>query len=147
MEYLRLFEDFKNNYYGTSGVVFIYGSYILLVRSTYGDWSYPKGKVDDGEEIIDAAIREVSEEIGVIFPKEKLIKVPLMETKPSKRSKGLKHFWYYRYELNIDEFEEYFNSLYEIPKGNLQTKEIDKAVFVPKKVAKKLLGKRFSVIV
>jgi phosphohistidine phosphatase SixA/8-oxo-dGTP pyrophosphatase MutT (NUDIX family) len=38
---------------------------ILLVhRPQYDDWSFPKGKVDDGESTIAAAFREVKEETG-----------------------------------------------------------------------------------
>jgi phosphohistidine phosphatase SixA/8-oxo-dGTP pyrophosphatase MutT (NUDIX family) len=39
---------------------------ILLVhRPQYDDWSFPKGKVEDGESYISAAYREVKEETGV----------------------------------------------------------------------------------
>ena len=39
---------------------------ILLVhRPQYDDWSFPKGKVEDGETAIAAAFREVKEETGV----------------------------------------------------------------------------------
>lgn len=39
---------------------------ILLVhRPQYDDWSFPKGKVEDGESSIAAAFREVKEETGV----------------------------------------------------------------------------------
>ena len=37
----------------------------LVHRPAYDDWSFPKGKLFDGESELDAAIREVEEEIGV----------------------------------------------------------------------------------
>ncbi|HSM01410.1 MAG TPA: polyphosphate kinase 1 [Acidimicrobiia bacterium] len=41
------------------------GRRILLVhRPRYDDWSFPKGKVDDGETAAEAALREVAEETG-----------------------------------------------------------------------------------
>ena len=36
----------------------------LVHRPRYGDWSWPKGKVDPGETILAAATREVAEETG-----------------------------------------------------------------------------------
>jgi len=41
------------------------GTYVLVVhRPRYSDWTFPKGKVDDGESIAEAALREVVEETG-----------------------------------------------------------------------------------
>ena len=34
-------------------------------RPRYDDWSFPKGKLDDGESWEEAALREVQEEIGL----------------------------------------------------------------------------------
>jgi 8-oxo-dGTP diphosphatase len=36
----------------------------VVHRPRYGDWSLPKGKLDDGETFEDAALREVQEETG-----------------------------------------------------------------------------------
>jgi 8-oxo-(d)GTP phosphatase len=36
----------------------------LVHRSRYGDWSLPKGKLDAGEHVLAAAVREVTEETG-----------------------------------------------------------------------------------
>ncbi len=42
------------------------GPEILLVhRPKYDDWSFPKGKVDPGEHVLAAAVREVEEETGL----------------------------------------------------------------------------------
>jgi 8-oxo-dGTP pyrophosphatase MutT (NUDIX family)/phosphohistidine phosphatase SixA len=38
---------------------------LLVHRPRYEDWSFPKGKLDRGEEAYDAAIREVEEETGL----------------------------------------------------------------------------------
>lgn len=38
---------------------------LLIHRPQYDDWTFPKGKVDDGESPIAAAFREVKEETGV----------------------------------------------------------------------------------
>jgi 8-oxo-dGTP diphosphatase len=36
----------------------------LVHRPAYDDWSFPKGKVDAGEHVIVAAVREIAEELG-----------------------------------------------------------------------------------
>jgi 8-oxo-dGTP pyrophosphatase MutT (NUDIX family)/phosphohistidine phosphatase SixA len=42
------------------------GKQVLLVhRPKYDDWSFPKGKVDRGEHVSSAAVREVAEETGI----------------------------------------------------------------------------------
>ncbi len=40
--------------------------YLLVHRPQYDDWSLPKGKLEDGESFLDAAIREVDEETGIV---------------------------------------------------------------------------------
>jgi 8-oxo-dGTP diphosphatase len=38
---------------------------LLVHRPRYDDWSFPKGKIDDGETPAEAALREVLEETGL----------------------------------------------------------------------------------
>ncbi len=38
---------------------------VLVHRPAYDDWSFPKGKLNEGESEVQAALREVEEEIGV----------------------------------------------------------------------------------
>jgi len=38
---------------------------LLVHRPRYGDWSFPKGKLDRGETFLEAAVREVREETGL----------------------------------------------------------------------------------
>ena len=38
---------------------------VLVHRPAYDDWTFPKGKLDDGETEADAALREVEEETGL----------------------------------------------------------------------------------
>jgi 8-oxo-dGTP diphosphatase len=47
-------------------VVFRPGKQVLLIhRPRYDDWSFPKGKLDPGEHVAAAAVREVAEETGL----------------------------------------------------------------------------------
>ncbi|NBR77983.1 MAG: NUDIX domain-containing protein, partial [Microbacteriaceae bacterium] len=38
---------------------------LLIHRDRYDDWSWPKGKLDKGESISEAAVREIHEETGL----------------------------------------------------------------------------------
>lgn len=38
---------------------------LVIHRPRYRDWSFPKGKCDPGESFLDAAVREVREEVGL----------------------------------------------------------------------------------
>jgi 8-oxo-dGTP diphosphatase len=39
---------------------------LLIHRTRYDDWSFPKGKLDPGEQALEAAVREVQEETDVV---------------------------------------------------------------------------------
>ena len=49
-------------------VVLRKGAVLLVHRPRYDDWSFPKGKLDRGEQSPVAAVREVAEETGVRDP-------------------------------------------------------------------------------
>ena len=38
--------------------------FLVIHRSKYDDWSFPKGKLDNGENLEECALREVHEETG-----------------------------------------------------------------------------------
>jgi len=41
------------------------GFNVLLIKDSYGRWTWPKGHVDKGESSREAALREVTEEVGL----------------------------------------------------------------------------------
>ena len=47
------------------GIVRRAGEVLVVHRPKYDDWSFPKGKLDEGERWEDAALREVEEETGL----------------------------------------------------------------------------------
>jgi 8-oxo-dGTP diphosphatase len=52
--------------HSAGAVVFRPGKQVLLVhRPKYDDWSFPKGKLERGEHVTAAAVREVAEETGL----------------------------------------------------------------------------------
>ena len=38
---------------------------VLLIKDSYGRWTWPKGNIDKGEKSKDAAMREIGEEVGL----------------------------------------------------------------------------------
>ncbi|MEU8801241.1 NUDIX domain-containing protein [Spirillospora sp. NPDC048819] len=40
--------------------------FAVIHRPRYDDWSFPKGKVDKGEHVLRAAVREIEEETGIV---------------------------------------------------------------------------------
>lgn len=50
---------------GAGGVVFNARNEVLLIRQRDGNWVFPKGHIDPGEDPLKAAMREVAEEAGV----------------------------------------------------------------------------------
>jgi len=47
------------------GLVHRDGCVLLVHRPKYDDWTFPKGKAEDGESDLDCAVREVREETGL----------------------------------------------------------------------------------
>ena len=47
------------------GVIVRDGRVLLVHRPKYDDWSFPKGKLEEGETWEEAAVREVEEETGL----------------------------------------------------------------------------------
>ena len=64
---------------------------LMIHRSRYDDWSWPKGKLDKGEAVSEAAVRELKEETGL---KVSLgVKLFVSEYKLDNGSKKVVHYW------------------------------------------------------
>ena len=50
------------------GIIINQFNKIAIVNQNHDSWSLPKGHIDKGETAIDAAIREIHEETGIINP-------------------------------------------------------------------------------
>lgn len=164
MKYLKTFNESVSNEYYSAGIVFVYDDKILLVHPTNRSapdepiddddyiWSYPKGKVDDGEDLKMAAIREIGEELSISLPDNFLDNINMEEAyvgikhDPLPEFRGLKHYVYFTYYLNDVEFEKYFNSELTIPKNKLQLWEVDAAQFFDRKTAKIKCAEKISKI-
>ena len=55
----------RNAIEGAGGVTFDRDGRVLLIRQRSGEWVFPKGHLDPGEDHVAAALREVEEETGV----------------------------------------------------------------------------------
>ena len=65
--------------------------YLLVYRDYRDDWTFPKGKVESGEHILGAAVREVREETG--FAIELGVPLPTQTYKIEGRLKD-SHYWF-----------------------------------------------------
>lgn len=69
-------------------------------RPRYDDWSLPKGKVDPGETVAEAALREVEEETGLVC---RLVR-PFGDTTYRDRKGRVKAVWYWVMEVLAGRF-------------------------------------------
>lgn len=70
---------------------------LLIHRPRYDDWSWPKGKLDDGESIPECAVREVREEVGL----QVRLGIPLEATAYTVNAKA-KVVYYWAAQLESD---------------------------------------------
>ena len=115
----------------SSGLAIIYKKRILLVHPKNSRWektySIPKGHVEPGESALEAAIRETSEEVGIVVPTSLIDKIE-REIFYYKKEKPWKKISYFI--VRIDDLSEIGLDSETVPKGQLQTSEVDWAGFV-----------------
>lgn len=95
---------------------------LIIHRPKYDDWSWPKGKLDDGESIPETAVREVREEVGLKIT----LGVPLTTTS-YRVSSGLKNVYYWASEIP------------QSKKPQVDDKEVDRLEWVSPEKARSLL--------
>lgn len=65
--------------------------FLLVNRDKYGDWSFPKGKQDPGELLVETAVREMYEETGIKLKLGRKLKVA--KYKVSNGEDKEVHYW------------------------------------------------------
>jgi ADP-ribose pyrophosphatase YjhB (NUDIX family) len=102
-------------------------------------WSIPKGKIEDGEEPVDAAIRETYEESNVDLSKAESF-IPLEVQNYSHKKKSIKAFLVLESknpDVDFDSFEFKCNS--NVPEERGGFPEMDDFVWVDIEIARDLL--------
>lgn len=131
----------------SSGIIIKYKDKILLCHPTNSSWngtfSFPKGLVNDEEDLIDAAIRECFEETGIIVSKNNIInKFCVKYTKGRTLYKKV-----YLFQINIESLEEIGLTQEVVDKDKLQLEEIDWCGFVNKNEIENKIFWRFKNII
>jgi len=126
----------------SAGLVIIKNNKILLCHPTnarwFGTYSIPKGGLEHCETKIDAAIRETSEEVGIIIPEDFISKDEHCIEYKDKHGKLYKKVYYYVVEMN--------GLPNVLPKEQLQSEEVDWAGFLDYEQAQKKIFWRFKPI-
>ena len=104
----------------SAGIAIIYKHKILLAHPTRGSWKNrftpPKGGIEENEEIIDAAVRETFEEIGIKVDKTKLKDFVII---PYKNPRGAVYKRVYLFPLYISNLSEINLESEIVPKEQL----------------------------
>ena len=127
----------------SAGLAVIYNNKILLVHPTNAPWtgSYgiPKGEIEEGENLIDAAIRETAEETGIYFDKADLLHTYANEIEYKSNSGHVyKKVYYFLIYLHEPIFEHQFS---------LQLEEVDWAGFLTYEEAETKITTRLKEII
>jgi len=127
----------------SAGLAIIWEGKILLGHTTGRNfktgYGIPKGGIEPGETQIDAAIREVSEEIGVTVSKNS-INSNAYQFGVDARKWGFKKIVHY-YVVKINSLQEIGLNEPVVPKVWLQLEEINDARFMDLKQARKVVMK------
>jgi predicted NUDIX family NTP pyrophosphohydrolase len=133
----------------SAGLVIVYKNSILLVHPTGSAWKYtysiPKGKIEDGETTLEAAIRETKEEIGVGFSPDMVKKgEPKVVNYKNQQGKIYKKVFWFVVKIDDVDMIKYIYPV--VPKELLQLDEVDFAGFVDKEEARWRIFRRFEPI-
>lgn len=127
----------------SAGLAIIWEGKILLGHTTGRNfktgYGIPKGGIEPGETQIDAAIREVAEEIGVLVPKNR-VNSNAYQFGVDARKWGFKKIVHY-YIVKINSLQEIGLNEPVVPKDRLQLEEINDARFMDLKQARSVVMK------
>jgi len=116
-----------------AGIAIIYDNKILLVHPTNASWQkptlgIPKGKVEDGEDVLTASLRELKEETGISLDASVLSNEPYVTDIYDNRGNVKKQLIYF--VCNINNLNALHMDRLTVDKSRLQIKEVDWAGFL-----------------
>jgi ADP-ribose pyrophosphatase YjhB (NUDIX family) len=123
---------------------------MLLCHPTNSSWNQtytpPKGGLNENEEIVDAAIRETFEEVGILIDKKLIENLdnPIVIDYLNKKETFKK---VYLFTVNIKTLSELNLQSEIIPQKQLQLSEIDWAGFLDKEQLIKKIFPRFNNLI
>lgn len=131
-----LAESTKNR--DTAGVAIIYDGKILLVHPANGSWvrpimGIPKGGIEEGEDVLAAALRELKEETGISLSPDQVDQIPNKVEVFNKSGKYQNAIHYFI--CQIQDLSEIGLDSISVPKQQLQKEEVDWAGFIDIKEA------------
>jgi len=132
----------------SAGVAIYYKNKILLAHpsrtSIIGTWSVPKGKIEENETELDAAIRELEEEVGIKLNPTIITSEPRIFNYTSKKGYIFKKA--YIFTLYVTSLDEIGLSSEILQFNQLQRSEVDMAAFFDKHVAKDYIFWRYRAL-
>ena len=132
----------------SAGIAILFKNKILLCHPTSLPWvnsfSPPKGGVDEGETLLQAALRETREEVGInLLPSQiSNIDSPIEFLYITKKGELFKKA--YMYIVKIDSLSEINATSEVLDTDRLQASEVDYAKFLTKEEAEDLIFFRFK---
>jgi len=134
----------------SAGIVILYKDKMLACHPTGWKWhnsySIPKGGIEEGESILDAALRECKEEVGISINSKQLDdKMYQIEYQSSNKKKGIYKIVYY-WLCRIENLSEIGLKDEVVPKNQLQREEVDWAGFLDYKEANHRLSPVMKIL-
>lgn len=116
-----------------AGIAIVYNDMIMLVHPSgspadSSNYGIPKGKIETGEDPLDAALREVKEEVGIEVNPLDLDSEAFTSPKYDQDGQLKSHLIYFI--LKIDNLSDIGLDSLEVPQDQLQLEEVDWAGFI-----------------